>query len=121
MPSPYSNDLREKVLSAIDKGTKKSKVIEMFGVSRDSIDRWLKRRATVGHIHAKSDYQQGHSHCITDWEAFRTFAKEHGDKTQEEMAQLWPAQISSRSISRALLRIGFTRKKRLTAIDKETT
>ncbi|MGD1908265.1 MAG: IS630 transposase-related protein [Leptolyngbyaceae cyanobacterium] len=102
MPSPYSNDLREKVLAAIHKGTQKSKVIEMFGVSRDSIDRWLKRRAAAGHAHAKSGYQKGHSHCITDWTAFHAFAQKHGDKTQAEMVQLWPSKVSSRSISRAL-------------------
>jgi transposase len=32
------------------------------------------------------------------------------------MAKLWDGEISSRTISRALKKIGFTRKKRLTAI-----
>jgi len=43
-------------------------------------------------------------------------AKIHGDKTQVEMAKLWEGEISSRTISRALKKIGFTRKKRPTAI-----
>ena len=49
---------------------------------------------------------------ITDWEKFREFALSHGDKTQVEMASLWEGQISARTISRALKKIGFTRKKR---------
>jgi hypothetical protein len=35
------------------------------------------------------------------------FVQNHGDKTQEQMAQLWTGDISSRTISRALKRIGF--------------
>jgi hypothetical protein len=46
-------------------------------------------------------------------------AKIHGDKTQVEMAKLWDGEISSRTISRALKKIGFTRKKRLMAIGNE--
>jgi len=34
------------------------------------------------------------------------------------MAKLWDGEISSRTISRALKKIGFTRKKRLMAIDR---
>lgn len=37
----------------------------------------------------------------------------HGDSTQKEMAELWSDDISQRTISRALEKIGFTRKKRL--------
>ena len=37
----------------------------------------------------------------------------NGDKTQEQMAQLWDGDISKRTISRALAKIGFTRKKKL--------
>ncbi len=57
--------------------------------------------------------------CITDWEKFREFAQVHGDKTQAEMAQLWEGEISDRTISRALKKIGFTRKKRLMVTEKE--
>lgn len=57
----------------------------------------------------------GNGHKITDWEKFRAFAQIHGEKTQAEMAALWDGEISARSISRALQKIGFTRKKRLMA------
>lgn len=54
----------------------------------------------------------GQSSKVTDWEKFRAFVKEHGDKTQAEMAQLWVGEISQRTISRALQKIGHTRKKK---------
>jgi len=64
-------------------------------------------------------------HCLTDplvttiksqtLEEFRANALIHGDKTQMEMAQLWEGEISERTISRALKKIGFMRKKRPTA------
>jgi hypothetical protein len=42
----------------------------------------------------------------------------NGDKTQEEMAKLWEVPISDRTISRALKKIGFSRKKKLMGIEK---
>lgn len=49
---------------------------------------------------------------ITDWDKFVEFAKSHGDKTLTQMAVLWEGDISARTISRALQKIGFTRKKK---------
>jgi transposase len=118
MPRAYSQDLREKAIAAIDRGVPKSEVITMFTISRDSLDRWLKRRSesATGSFQAVQGYQQGHSHRIVDWQTFRAFVHVHSDKTQVEMAQLWHDPVSARTISRALAKIGFTRKKRPTAI-----
>jgi transposase len=88
MPSPYSQDLREKAIAALDRGVPKSEVITMFNISRDSLDRWLKRRSTTGSLAAREGYQRGHSHRIVDWETFWVFVKAHGDKTQAELAEL---------------------------------
>lgn len=112
MPAPYSDDLREKVMRALDRGEKKSQVSRMFNISRDTIDRWLKRRKATGSVEAEQGYQRGHSHRIKDWEEFRAFAQKYADKTQAEMAQLWSGEMSERTMSRALARIGWTRKKR---------
>ena len=115
MPKAYSQDLRAKAIAAIERGVPKSEVITMLNISRDSLDRWLKRRSETGSVAAVQGYQRGHSHRIVDWERFRAFAKRHGDKTQAELAELWSEAVSARTISRALAKIGFTRKKRLTA------
>ena len=49
---------------------------------------------------------------------FREFAQTHGDKTQVEMAKLWGGEISSRTISRGLKKIGLYSKKRLMAFQQ---
>jgi transposase len=117
MPKPYSYDLRQKVLQAIKlDGLKKSEASQLFNISRNTIDLWLKRLEETGDYQAKVNQPPGNGHKITDWEEFREFASSHGDKTQVEMAKLWKEQISDRTISRALKKIGFTRKKRPMAI-----
>lgn len=114
MAKPYSYDLRQKVIQAIElDGMKKSEAAQVFQLSRNTIDLWLKRRVTSGDYQAKPNRPPGNGHKITDWDKFREFAKAHGDKTQAEMAALWDGEISARTISRALHKIGFTRKKDL--------
>ncbi len=115
MAGAYSDDLREKVITAIERGEKKSQISRMFNISRDTIDRWLKRRSATGSVQAAQGYQRGHSHRISDWDEFRALAQTYGDKTLAEMAQLWQGDISERTMSRALAQIGCTRKKRPTA------
>jgi hypothetical protein len=75
----------------------------------------LKRQTQTGDFLALPNKPNGNGHKITDWEKFREFAKTNGEKTQVEMASLWDGEISDRTISRALKKIGFTRKKRPTA------
>jgi len=113
MPKPYSYDLRQKVIQAVKlDGLKKSEASVMFNISRNTIDLWLKRLSITGDFQALPNQPPGNGHKITDWAKFREFALSHGDKTQAEMAKLWEEPISDRTISRALKRIGFTRKKR---------
>lgn len=120
MAKPYSYDLRHKVIQAIElDGMRTSVAAQVFQISRNTIDLWLKRRAASGDYQSKPNRPPGNGHKITDWDKFREFAKAHGDKTQAEMAELWEGEISARTISRALQKIGFTRKKRLMAIVNE--
>ena len=121
MPKAYDYDLRRKVIEAIElNGMKRCEASEFFGISRNTINTWFQLKAETGDVKPKPTQHRGHSHKITDWEEFRQFVKLHGEQTQEKMAELWPEPISSRTISRALKRIGFTRKKKLTDTVKET-
>lgn len=114
MSNPYSYDLRQKVIQAIQlDGMRKTEVSILFSISRNTIDLWLLRLAETGDFQAIPRNPPGNGHKITDWEKFRSFATTHGEKTQAEMAELWEGDISSRTISRALKKIGFTRKKNL--------
>jgi len=75
MAGAYSDDLREKVITAIARGEKKSQVSRMFNISRDTIERWLKRRTGTGSVQAAQGYQRGHSHRISDWDEFVLLSK----------------------------------------------
>lgn len=46
----YSKDLRLKTLAAIDRGIPRKEVAQLFGVSRSTIKRWLKRRRQTGGV-----------------------------------------------------------------------
>ncbi len=46
----YSKDLRLKALAAIDRGIPRKEVSNLFGISRSTIKRWLKRRLLTGDV-----------------------------------------------------------------------
>ncbi|BAI92586.1 putative transposase [Limnospira platensis NIES-39] len=95
----------------------KTKASQFFHLSRNTINLWLQRKAQTGDFLPKPNHRPGNNHKITDWHKFKAFAQEHGDKTSAQMAQLWDDDISPGTISRALKKIGFTRKQ-LTATKK---
>jgi len=121
MPAPYSYDMRQKALTAVKRGEGKTKVAQMFGISRNTLDLWLKRKAQTGDCQALTNFQTGCRHKITDWDRFGAFAQQHGGKTQAQMASLWGKGVTRQNISNALHKMGLSRKKRFTAIENETS
>ena len=120
MPKPYSYDLRQKVIKAIKlDGLKITEASLVFSISRNTIRLWLKRERETGDFQALPNQPPGNGHKITDWEKFTSFVTANGDKTQAQMAQLWMEDISERTRSRALRKIGFTRKKKRMVIKNE--
>ena len=112
MAAPYSDDLRRKAIEAFDRGQRKSHICRTFNIGRSTFDTWLQRREVTGSYSAHRDYLRGPEPKISDLEGFRKFAQANGHLTQKAMAELWPAPISDRTISKVLKQIGFTRKKR---------
>ena len=95
MAKPYSYDLRKKVIDAIlQDGLKKCEASELFNISRNTIDLWLKRLEETGDFQALPNQPPGNNNKIRDWSEFEEFARTNGDKTQKEMAELWPEEIS---------------------------
>ena len=114
MAKAYSYDFRQKVIESIElNGLKQQEASELFNISRNTINLWFQQKAATGDFQAKTRPPITRGEKITDWAKFRAFAQEHHDRTQVEMAELWPGAISARTISRALAKIGFTRKKNL--------
>ena len=119
MPASYSYDLRTKVISALADGMGKSRASRTFKISRNTIDLWLKQRKETGDYRPKVGYQHGYNKKITDLDKFKEFAQAQGSKTKKEMAEAWSENISDRTIGKALKKIGYTRKKKLTVIKRE--
>ena len=114
MAKAYSYDFRCKVVEAIElDGRKKREVAEFFNISRNTINLWLKLKAETGDLHERPRNPPSPSRKLTDLAEFREFVRAHGDKTQPQMAELWKDDISPRTISRGLKKIGLTRKKDL--------
>jgi transposase len=128
MPKPYSYDLRQKVMQAIELGgMSQLQASTTFQISRITINVWCQRKVLTGDYQAKPNLPPGNGHKITEWEKFKEFAKVNGDKTQVEMAKLWIGEISDRearhqggrTISKALKKVGLTRKKKLMDTEKD--
>ena len=119
MPSPYSEDLRQKAIAAVKRGERKKDVSEMLNISRNTLDLWLKIEEQTGDCRAITNYQQGCKHKITDWQRFREFVKQHGDRTQAQMAKRWGDNVTQQNISDAMQKLGVSRKKKLTGIENE--
>jgi transposase len=120
MPAPYSYDLRTKAIEAVQRGERKSAVCRMLKLSRNTLDLWLKRQEETGDYLCIAGFQRGSGHKITDWERFQEFVKQHGGKTQSEMAQLWGDNVTQQNISDALQKMGLSRKKKRMGIENET-
>ncbi len=111
MPRPYSYDLRVRVVAAIEKGMEVKEASQTFGVHRDTITAWLARKDITGDVQAKTGYQQGHSHKITDAAQFQVFVDRHEEATVEELADAWGG-VGRMTIWRQLRKLGYTHKKR---------
>jgi transposase len=70
MAKAYSYDLRQKVIQAIElDGMKKSEAAQVFQISCNTIDLWLKRQAKTGDYQPKSTRPHRTSDKITDWKS----------------------------------------------------
>lgn len=117
MPT-YSMDLRTRVMDALSSGMKKSVICKTFNVCYQTLYNWINRKKETGNVKPITNFQNGHSHGIKDLEAFKKFVDENPDLTQEEIGKHF--NVGSSTISRNLLKIGYTRKKRVKRMRKET-
>ena len=120
MGAPYSLDLRLRVLAALDGGMSKMQAHKTFQISRSTIDDWLKLRQQTGKVAAQTTYRRGVPPAIANPEAFHAFAARHQHSTLAQMAGAWEQEsgqkLSLMTFSITLRRLGYTRKKRVTAI-----
>ncbi len=111
MAIAYSNDLRKKIVEAINsKKMKKKEISKQLNINIRTIQRWLTLQRKTGSIKSKTGYQNGHNHKIIDLNTFQKFVEANPSLTQLEMAEKW-GNVSKSTIARALKKINFTVKK----------
>jgi transposase len=73
---------------------------------------WLKTWRTEGRRVAKSGYQKGHSHKITDTQVLQDIITKNPDKTLTEIGKMLPTPCAAETVRRGLKRLGFSYKKK---------
>jgi|SRR6266567_814979 len=112
----YSQDLRQRVLRAIDAGASQSQVAETFAISVPTIKRYLKARRETGHVLPKAIPGRPAVIGAALQAGLREQLEHYPDVRREEHCRLWEEKtgikVSPASISRARAVLGWTRKKR---------
>jgi transposase len=113
----YSKDLRLKVLAAVDRGVPRKEVVGVFGVSLATLKRWLKRREEGEGLDPKPSPGRTPTILATDEEKRVLWAQLEAsdDATLERHRELWKEErgiaVSISTMSRAVRKLGWTRKK----------
>ena len=113
MPAPYSYDLRAKAVSAYHRGEKKIAICRLMKISRNTLDLWLQREQKTGDFKAIANSPSRKNRKIQDLDRFEQFLKQHQDKTQRQIAELWGENLTQQNVSDAMKKLGITRKKNL--------
>ena len=112
----YSQDLRERVVRAVDLGYKRTEVIQLFGVSRATIKRYLKQRRETGHVRKKPIPGRPAKKGAPLQAGIEAQLETHPDATLEMHCQIWEqtsgVHVSTSTMSRAIRKGGWTRKKK---------
>jgi len=111
----YSQDLRQRVLRAVDQGHNQAEIAKTFAISVATIKRYLKQRREIGHVEPKAIPGRPALIGAALQEGLRAQLEAHPDARLEDHCRLWEEehgmQVSTASISRAIALLGWTRKK----------
>jgi|ERR1051326_2428863 transposase len=112
----YSTDLRQRVLQAVDQGIPREQIVAVLQVSLSTIKRDVRHRRDTGSVTAKPIPGRPAKHGdALDAELPAQLAA-HDRATLEQHCLLWQAshgiRVSTAPMSRAIARLGWTRKKR---------
>ncbi len=111
----YSTDLRQRIVAAVDRGLPRAEVAQTFGVSRATINRYLKRRRDGGDLAPRASPGRPRTiptgrHALLDAQL-----RAHPDATLAEHCARWReahgVTLSVATMQRSLARAGWPRKK----------
>lgn len=112
----YSYDLRQRILHAVDQGIPRAEIIRTFEVSRATIKRYLKLRRETGDVKPKAIPGRPPRKGAVLRAGLPSQLDTSPDATLAEHCRLFETiqgiHVSSATMSRAIRRLGWTRKKK---------
>lgn len=110
MPAPYSQDLRERILAAYERGMKTKQIADVFKVSRAWTRRVKQRRRETGETRPR---KQGNPGVIkVDRTRLEQLVRAHPDATLAELRNRLGVPCATSTICMALKELGLSFKKR---------
>jgi len=121
----YSQDLRQRIIKAVELTGNQTQVAITFQVSRSTVRRLLKLEKVDPTLTAKPRPGRQTEIAAENYPAVIAFLQEHNDLTLAQLGQLWEEhyhqKVSVATMSRLLKRLGWTRKKRVWQPPSETS
>lgn len=112
----YSVDLRTRIVRAVEQGMPKPEVAQVFGVSLRTLNRYLRQQRETGTLSLKPIPGRPRSIPVAQQAALTAQVQASPDATLEEHCRRWEQaqgqRVSVATMSRALRRLPWTRKKR---------
>jgi transposase len=112
----YSQDLRLRILHAIDMGQSKAAVARRFAVGLTTVKRYLAQHEAEGHVRPRTAPGRPAHIRPSDYAALTAQVQAHADATLAEHAQLWEeshgVRLSPWAMGRIIRRLKLSRKKR---------
>ena len=110
MAAPYSQDLRDRVLRAYDRGMKTKQIAETFGVSSSWARRVKQRRRETGETAHRRMGSPGVT--IVDRDRLAALVGEHPDATLAELREYLGVRCALSTVCMALKKMGLSFKKK---------
>ena len=110
MAAPYSQDLRDRVLRAYDRGMRTKQIAETFGVSPAWARRVKQRRRETGETTARP--MGGPGVTIVDRAQLAALVRKHPDATLAELREYLGVQCALSTLCMALKKMGLSFKKK---------
>jgi transposase len=111
----YSQDLRERILRAVDDGYPRAKIVQLFGISLATLKRSIKQRRDEGYVRTKAIPGRPPKKRAQVEAGVLPQLQAHDDATLEQHCAMWEqahgARVSRWTMSRAIKKLGWTRKK----------
>ena len=110
MATPYSQDLRDRVLRAYDQGMRTKQIADTFNVSPSWARRVKQRRRESGETAPRKMGSPGIT--IVDRKQLAALVREHPDATLAELRELLGVQCALSTLCMALKEVGLSLKKK---------